>query len=115
MKKLLGVLISALLFVSGFAQERKLISGVYNFATEESADWSIIEPTFKSVDPVSEKFVFTASCTVKALLGLNRYDFTCTVAKQNDDFSVDLSDMTSYACDKNFKMLKKDSRYKTSA
>lgn len=117
MKKILVVLIATIFVTSVFAQanSKKLIAGVYDFATVESSDWTIIEPTFKSVDPIAEKFVFTASFAVKAILGLNRYDFTCTVAKENDDFSVELTDMCSYACDKNYKIVKKGSKYNTSA
>lgn len=116
MKKVIAVVLAAFMSVSVFAQtnSRKLVSGVYNFVTEESPDWKILEPTFKAVDPVAEKFVFTGSFTIKALVGLSRYDFTCTVAKQNDDFTVDLTNMSSYACDKNFKMIKKGKRYNTS-
>lgn len=53
MKKILVVLIATLFATSVFAQanSKKLIAGVYDFATVESSDWTIIEPTFKSVDP----------------------------------------------------------------
>ena len=117
MKKLFALLLTAVVSISAFAQtnSKKLIAGVYNFATEPSDIWTILDPAFKSVDPISEKFVFTGSFTVKILIGSSRYDFTCTVAKQNDDFTVELSDMSSYACDKNFKMLKTSQRYNTSA
>lgn len=117
MKKFLTVCFTALISISVFAQtnSRKLISGVYNFATEPSDTWTILEPTFKSVDPVSEKSVFTGSFTVKIVIGFSRYDFTCSVSKQSGDFTVELSNMSSYACDKDFKMLKTASRYNTSA
>lgn len=115
MKKMI-VLIATLL-MSGvlFAQSnKKLIAGVYDFASVPSETWTIYEPTFKTVDPINEKYIFTASFVIKLLVGLSRYDFTCTIAKENEDFSVELTDMRSYACDKNLKIVKKGSVYKTS-
>lgn len=116
MKKLMVLVLSLLMTGSLFAQgvSRKLISGVYNFATEKSDTWAIYEPTFTSVDPVANVFVFKGSFVVKALIGLSRYDFTCTIVEKNEDFDVTLTDMCSYACDKNLQIVKKGSKYKTS-
>lgn len=101
--------------VSGLSLgDRKLISGVYNFATEKSDSWTIYDPYFVSIDVTNEKYVFTASFVVGNIVGLTRYDFTCTVTKQGDDFKIDLTDMSSYACDKDLKKVKAGSSYKTS-
>ncbi|MCR4714946.1 MAG: hypothetical protein K5751_11295 [Treponemataceae bacterium] len=94
--------------------DRKLISGVYNFATEKSDSWTIYDPYFVSIDVTNEKYVFTASFVVGNIVGLTRYDFTCTVTKQGDDFKIDLTDMSSYACDKDLKKVKSGSSYETS-
>ncbi|MCR4733812.1 MAG: hypothetical protein K5829_02255 [Treponema sp.] len=114
MKKFTAIVVSLLMACALFAQSgsKKLISGVYNFATEESDSWTIYEPVFKSVDPIAEKFVFKGAFIIKALIGTSKYDFTCTIAKQNEDFNVSLTDMCFYACDKNLKILRTGKKYK---
>jgi len=114
MKKFTAIVVSLLMACALFAQSdsKKLISGVYNFATEESDTWTIYEAQFISVDPIAEKFVFKGAFIIKALIGTSKYDFTCTITKQNEDFSVSLTDMCFYACDKNLKILKTAKKYK---
>lgn len=115
MKKLMVLAVTLLMTGVLFAQSnKKLIAGVYDFASVSSETWTVYEPTFKTVDPINDKYVFTASFVIKLLVGLSRYDFTCTVTKASEDFSVELTDMRSYACDKNLKIVKKGSVYKTS-
>jgi hypothetical protein len=116
MKKFTALVVSLLLAGALFAQSnKKLIVGVYDFATESSDSWTVYEPSFKSIDPINEKYVFTACFVIKNIVGLTRYDFTCNIAKVNEDFSVELTDMSSFACDKNLKIVKNGSVYKTSA
>lgn len=117
MKKLVNLILTLFMTTALFAQTdaKKLLAGTFDFATEESDTWKIIDPSFKTVDPNAGKYVFTGSFVTKIVLGLSRYDFTCTVAKNGDDFTVDLSDMCSYACDKNYKIVKKGNKYVTSA
>lgn len=113
MKKIVSFVVGLLMVSAIFAQSsKKLIAGVYNFATESSDSWEIVEPKFTSVDPISEKFSFDGGFIIKNIIGLSRYDFTCSIVKQNDDFSVELSNMNTYACDKNGKIVKKGSKYK---
>ena len=102
MKRILAVLLGALLSVSAFAQteSRKLIAGVYDFVTVKSKDWNIIEPDFQFIDSVTEKIVFTASFVEKGFLGSSKYDFTCTVARESNDFNIEITELTSLVCDK---------------
>lgn len=106
MKKLVNLILTLFMTTALFAQTdaKKLLAGTFDFATEESDTWKIIDPSFKTVDPNAGKYVFTGSFVTKIVLGLSRYDFT-----------VDLSDMCSYACDKNYKIVKKGNKYVTSA
>lgn len=115
MKKLISFVAALFVAATVFAQagNKKLLAGVYDFATEPSKTWTIYDANFVSADPIAEKYVFDASFVVKIAIGLSRYDFTCTVAKQGDDFTVELSDMVSYACDKNLNIVKKGSVYNT--
>lgn len=116
MKKFVTFVVSLLMVYSVFAQSnKKLIAGVHNFVTESSDSWEIVEPNFSSVDPISEKFNFDGGFIIKNIIGLIRYDFTCSIVKQNDDFSVELTNMNSYACDKNGKILKTGKKYVTGA
>ena len=103
MKRILTVLLGALISVSAFAQteSRKLIAGVYDFVTVKSKNWNILEPDFQFIDSVTEKIVFTASFVEKGLPGLcSKYDFTCTVARESNDFNVEITELTSLVCDK---------------
>lgn len=118
MKRLLVVLFAALVSVSAFAQagSRKLVAGVYDFVTVPSAEWSIIEPSFKTVDPVKERIVFMGSFVEKGLPGFfHKYDFTCTVARNNDDFSVEITNLTSVLCDRRMRQRSADRTSWTSA
>lgn len=116
MKKFASFVVGLLMVSTIFAQSsKKLIAGVYNFATESSVSCEIVEPNFTSVDPISEKFSFDGGFIIKNIIGLTRYDFTCSIVKQNDDFSVELTNMNSYACDKNGKIVKTGKKYTTGA
>lgn len=115
MKKLMAFVASLFVAASVFAQSgRNLLAGVYNFATESSKTWTIYDANFTSIDTIAEKYVFDASFVIKIAIGLSRYDFTCTVAKDGDDFTVDLTNMESYAVDKNLKIVKSGSKYPSS-
>lgn len=117
MKKLItlfaALITSAALFAGTPAKD--LLAGVYDFATQESSTWKIYDGYFKTIDVSSEEYVFTGSFIVKILVGNSRYDFTCTVKNGSDDFTVELSDMTSYACDKKGSKLPKGTINNTSA
>ena len=52
---------------------------------------------------------------VVKLITTSRYDFLCTVKGTGDDFSVTLSDMNSYSCDKNGNRAKNAKTMSTSA
>lgn len=96
-----------------FAQaNRKLISAVYDFATVPSEAWTLYETNFNSIDPVADKYSFTGAFVIKNIIGLAKYDFTCDIVKAGEDFNVQLSNMTTYACDRNFKIVPKGSVYK---
>lgn len=107
MKKTLLIIATLMLGGLLFAQNssKKLITGVYNFATEPLNGWTIYDPNFTSINPISEQYTFEGGFIVKILVGYSRYDFTCTVSKNGNDFDVQLSNVTSYACDKNAKKL----------
>lgn len=114
MKRILAVLLGALVSVSAFAQteSRKLIAGVYDFVTVKSKDWTVIEPDFQFIDTVTETIVFSASFVEKRLPGFReKYDFTCTVSRTNNDFDVDITELTSFLCDTNLKPTAKKDQY----
>lgn len=115
MKKLItlfaALLTSAALFAGTPAKD--LLAGVYDFATQESKTWKIYDGYFKSIDISEEEYVFTGSFIVKILIGNSRYDFTCTVKNGDDDFTVELSNMISYACDKKGNKLPNGDKYNT--
>lgn len=116
MKKLLLVfatlLINAALFAGTPAKD--FLTGVYDFATKESSTWKIYDGNFCSIDTTAEEYVFTGGFVVK-LLTSSRYDFVCTVTNNDNDFTVELTDVVSYACDKNGKKLGSSKASKTSA
>lgn len=117
MKRIITVILS-LVFVSAlFAQTngRKLIAGVYSFAFEKSDTWENVEPTVISVDPNNNKYELKASFITKLLLGFSRYDYSCVISQDNDIVNVEISDISSYACDKNLKKLPKGSVYKVTS
>ncbi|MCR5620556.1 MAG: hypothetical protein K6G18_01750 [Treponema sp.] len=113
MKRILAVLLGALVSVSALAQtdSRKLIAGVYDFATVASKEWNIMNPSFKAIDPAKEKIVFKGSFLEKGLPGLyDKYDFTCTVAREADDFSVLVTELSSVVVTKNMNRSKNSKR-----
>ena len=104
------ILFFTTLFVSAalFAQttSKELLAGVYDFATKDSSTWKIYDSNFSTIDPIGEEYIFTGAFVVKILVGSARYDFTCRITNGEDDFVVELSDMTSCACDKKGNKLK---------
>lgn len=109
MKRILAVLLGALVSVSAFAQteSRKLIAGIYDFVTAPTKEWIVIEPDIQFIDPITERIVFTASFVKKGLPGfLRKYDFACEVTRENDDFSLKITELTSISCDRNLKPTK---------
>ncbi len=101
MKKFTALVVSLLIAGATFAQDAKsLFTGVYDFATEKSDSWKIYDGTFTKIDFSENEYSFMGGFVVK-LLTTSRYDFKCTVKGTGDDFSVTLSDMVSYSCDKN--------------
>lgn len=97
MKRLFAVLFTALVSLSAFAQvgSKKLIAGVYDFLTADSKKWYVVEPDIQFIDPVLEKIVFTGSFVEFSLGFFEKYDFTCIVVRQGDDFSLEITDLTS--------------------
>lgn len=113
MKKVIVALCSMLLSFGLFAQaNRKLISAVYDFATVPSEAWTLYETNFTTIDPVADKYSFTGAFVIKNIIGLAKYDFTCDIVKDGEDFNVQLSNMRTYACDRNLKIVPKGSVYK---
>lgn len=102
MKRKLVILLAFLIGTCAFADVStpKFFAGVYNFATEASDSWRIYDADFETINPVSDSYSFTGGFVVK-FLGLTRYNFKCDIVKQGDDFSVKLSDVSSFVCDKN--------------
>lgn len=115
-KKILTFLLVLLIASSVFAQEsmQKLFLGTHSFVTEDSDSWKIYDSYFISVNPIDEEFTFIGSFNVKLLLGYSRYNFECTVKNLENDFSVEITKMESYACDKNNNILKNGSVSQTS-
>lgn len=102
MKRKLIVLFALIVGAFAYAEvsSSKLFVGVYDFATEASDLWKIYDAEFETVSPVEDFYSFTGGFVVK-MLGYTRYNFTCEIEKQNDDFSVKLLNVTSVVCDKN--------------
>lgn len=102
MKKLFAsfaiLLLSSVIFAQTTSQ---LFTATYKFATEKSDAWEVRNASFKTIDLLSEQYVFTGSFAVK-LIGMTRYDFTCSVVCNGNDFSVTLSNVSSIPCDKNW-------------
>ncbi|MEE0878397.1 MAG: hypothetical protein UH788_03900 [Treponemataceae bacterium] len=118
MKKLFlfGLLmIMSVCCVFGQIDSKKLFLATNSFVTEESDDWKIYDGKFTVMDTINEEYTFDGGFVVKILVGSSRYDFTCTVKNEGDDFSVSISEMKSYACDKNGKIIKNGSIMKTSS
>ncbi|MCI5830849.1 MAG: hypothetical protein PUJ82_06935 [Spirochaetales bacterium] len=116
MKKIIGLIAalftSAVLFAA--VPAKNLIVGVHDFATHPSSDWEVYDGFFTKFDVTEQEYVFTGYFTVKILLGYSRYNFTCTVKNGDDDFTVELSNMESFASDKKGKIAKGGKRYSTS-
>lgn len=89
MKKLLLILATLLINAALFAgtPAKDFLTGVYDFATKESSTWKIYDGNFCSIDTTAEEYVFT----------------------------VELTDVVSYACDKNGKKLGSSKASKTSS
>ena len=118
MKKLFlfGLLmIMSVCCIFGQIDSKKLFVATNSFVTEASDDWKIYDGKFTSLDTINEEYTFDGGFIVKILVGSSRYDFTCTVKNEGDDFSVSISDMKSYACDKNGKIIKNGSIMNTSS
>lgn len=115
MKKFIASLVSLVVGTFLFAvTPEELLVGTYNFATEEANSWVIYDPLFSTIDPISEEYTFKGGFVVKILIGYSRYNFTCTVKNGEDDFTVDLYDMTSFGCYKNGKKTENVKTFKTS-
>ncbi|MBQ0052277.1 MAG: hypothetical protein KBT11_09495 [Treponema sp.] len=116
MKKILltvaAVFVNAALFAGTPAKD--FLAGVYDFATKESSTWKIYDGNFSSIDATTEEYVFTGGFVVK-LLTSSRYDFVCKVTNNENDFTLELSDVVSYACDKSGSKLGSAKVMKTSA
>lgn len=116
MKKIVAFFCSIFLTFGLFAQaNRKLISAVYDFATVPSETWTLYETNFNSIDPIGDKYSFTGAFVIKNIIGLAKYDFTCNITKEGEDFNVQLTNMSTYACDRNLKIVSKGSVYKVSS
>jgi hypothetical protein len=118
MKKLFlfGLLmIMSVCCVFGQIDSKKLFVATNSFVTEASDNWEIYDGKFTSLDTINEEYTFDGGFIVKILVGSSRYDFTCTVKNEGDDFSVSISDMKSYACDKKGKIIKNGSIMNTSS
>lgn len=85
----------------GETNSKKALIGIHNFVTEPSKNWNLMDGHFTHIDPINEEYQFLGSFMVKVLLSNSRYDFTCTIKNTGDDLIVELSNMESYACDKN--------------
>ena len=107
MKKLITFVATLLLTGMVFAEQTpfKLFTGAYKFATEASDSWKIYDANFISVYPTTPRLYFTGAFVSKTIVGYTRYDFSCTVTKNEDDFSVELRNVTSVQSDKNGKTM----------
>lgn len=116
MKKTLLIIVALFVNAALFAgtPAKDFLAGVYDFATKESSTWKIYDGNFCSIDTTAEEYVFTGGFVVK-LLGTSRYDFVCKVSNNENDFTVELSDVVSYACDKSGNKLGTAKVMKTSA
>ena len=118
MKKLFlfGLLmIMSVCCIFGQVDSKKLLTATHSFVTEQSEDWNIVDGKFSRIDTMGEEYTFSGGFIVKILVGSSRYDFTCTVKNDGDDFTVTIPEMQSYACDKNGKIIKNGTIMKTSS
>lgn len=115
MKKHL-ILLFVLFAAVAFSQEnnRSLMAGVYDFATNPNESWEILDPVFVQADQISDSYSFSGGFMIKNFIGNTRYDFICRVSKNGSDFDVDLENMNSYACDKSGQIVRAGKIYKTS-
>ena len=89
MKKLFlfGLLmIMSVCCIFGQIDSKKLFLATNSFVTEESDDWKIYDGKFTVMDTINEEYTFDGGFVVKILVGSSRYDFTCTVKNEGDDF-----------------------------
>ncbi len=117
MKKIISSLVAfiagSLMFAATPAKD--LLLGTYDFATVPSKTWEIFDGTFTNIDTIGEEYTFFGGFKIKNIIGFVRYDFSCTIKNGEDDFSVEISDMSSYAIDKKGAKLKNGKESKTSA
>lgn len=117
MKKIISSLVAfiagSLMFAATPAKD--LLLGTYNFATVSNNGWEIFDGTFTNIDTIEEIYTFSGGFKIKNIVGYVRYDFSCTVKNGADDFSVELSDVCSYAADKKGIKIKNGKEFKTSA
>ncbi len=116
MKKLFlslaAIIVGSFMFAA--TSSKDLLLGTYDFATVPSANWEVFDAVFTNIDTIGEEYTFAGGFKVKILLGYSRYDFTCTVKNGADDFTVELSNVCSYAIDKNGNKLKNAKEMATS-
>ena len=108
MKKLiLGLLIllsASMMFGQTDVDSQKLLVGLYDFITEPSSNWKIYDGGIMSADPINDEYTIVGGFVVKVLFSYTRYNFVCSVKSTGEDISVDISNMESFACDKNGKL-----------
>ena len=109
------LMIMSVCCIFGQVDSKKLLTATHSFVTEQSEDWEIVDGNFTYIDTIGEEYTFSGGFIVKILVGSSRYDFTCTVKNDGDDFTVTIPEMQSYACDKNGKIIKNGTIMKTSS
>lgn len=78
---------------------KEIVAGVYDFVTQKSESWNILDGKFSEIDLTSGQCIFKGSFVVKSL-GYFRYEFDCQVSNKGDDIKVEVANMSSYACTK---------------
>lgn len=102
MKKLAAVVAALLLAGAAFAQDsaKAFFAGLYAFATDNPNDGKeIYDARFITADTVNEEYSFSGWLLQKTV-GYSRYDFVCSVKNNGDDFTLTVTNMRSYPCDR---------------
>ncbi len=109
MKKILSLgllmLLSASCLFGQSMESKKLLLGINDFIKVNSAAWKTYDGELISADTLNDEYSFAGSFIIKVLMTNSRYDYVCSV-KNDGDISVAITDMVSYACDKNGKIIK---------
>ena len=118
MKKILSLgllmLLSASCLFGQSLESKKLFLGINDFIKVNSAAWKTYDGELISADTINEEYSFAGSFIIKVLMTNSRYDYVCSV-KNDGDISVAITDMVSYACDKNGKIIKTSNVINTAA